>query len=131
MINALDSEPAAGPQADLARQDGRPDEVVLVLSNAPDVMLAKRISHVLVEESLVACAQVGSPMTSMYLWQGKLEGGEEIPLSFKTTAFLVPALYRRLCQLHPYDVPEFLIQGIAAVSLPYQQWVRDNVGHTD
>lgn len=131
MTDALDPASAPGFQAGLTRQDGHPDDVVLVLSNAPDLMLAKRISHVLVEESLVACAQVGSPMTSMYLWQGKLEGGEEIPLSFKTKAALVPALYQRLCQLHPYEVPEFLIQGIAAVSQPYLQWVQGNVRHVD
>ncbi|MFT0532015.1 divalent-cation tolerance protein CutA [Castellaniella hirudinis] len=118
---------AAPPQDGVARQEGRPDDVVLVLTNAPDVLLAKRIAHVLVEESLVACAQVGSPMTSMYLWRGRLEGCEEIPLSFKTTAALVPALHRRLSQLHPYEIPEFLVRGVSAVSAPYLRWVRDNV----
>ncbi|WP_322995731.1 divalent-cation tolerance protein CutA [Castellaniella sp.] len=131
MVDAFDPEEKPGALAGLTHQDSQPDDVVLVLSNAPDVMLAKRIAHILVEESLVACAQVGSPMTSMYLWQGKLEGSTEIPLTFKTTATLVPALYLRLCQLHPYEIPEFLIQGIAAVSQPYQQWVRGNVRPSD
>ncbi|MGB6006623.1 divalent-cation tolerance protein CutA [Castellaniella sp.] len=99
----------------------------MVLSTAPDVLLAKRIAHVLVEEALVACAQVGGAMTSMYLWQGHLEGCEEIPLSFKTTAAALPALHRRLCELHPYEIPEFLVLGAAAGSVAYLDWVARSV----
>lgn len=119
------------PEGVLLRQDGDPDDTVLVLTSVPDALLAKRIAHVLVEESLVACAQAGSPVVSMYLWQGRLEGGEEIPMSFKTTARVLPDLYRRLCQLHPYDVPEFLVQGIAAGSAAYLQWVRQSTAQAD
>ncbi|WP_323018659.1 divalent-cation tolerance protein CutA [Castellaniella sp.] len=128
---SIADRPSAGPDASAAsgsirglrRQDGAPTDAVVVLSTAPDVLLAKRIAHVLVEESLVACAQVGGAMTSMYLWQGKLEGCEEIPLSFKTTATVLPALYRRLCELHPYEIPEFLVLGVPAGSAAYLDWV--------
>lgn len=111
----------------LQRQDGAPGDAVVVLGTVPDALLAKRLAHVLVEESLAACAQVGAAMTSMYLWQGNLEGGEEVPLTLKTTAAALPALYRRYCDLHPYEVPEFLVLGVAAGSIPYLDWVRDSV----
>lgn len=122
-----DVPPEAPSFGGLRRQDGAPTDSVVVLSTAPDVLLAKRIAHVLVEESLVACAQVGSAMTSMYLWQGNLEGCEEIPLSFKTTAAVLPALHRRLCELHPYEVPEFLVMGVPAGSATYLDWVAQSV----
>lgn len=118
---------AAAPAQALRRQDGAPTDTVVVLSTAPDVLLAKRIAHVLVEESLVACAQVGGAITSMYLWQGNLEGCEEIPLSLKTTAAALPALHRRLCELHPYEIPEFLALGAPAGSAAYLDWVAANV----
>ncbi|CPK49821.1 divalent cation tolerance protein [Bordetella pertussis] len=35
----------------------RDDDVVLVISNAPDMLLAKRMAHVLVEDGLAACEQ--------------------------------------------------------------------------
>lgn len=41
--------------------DGQADEVVVVLSNAPDLLLAKRIAHMLVEEYLAACVNLGAP----------------------------------------------------------------------
>lgn len=122
-----DASVASEPVRGLRRQDGAPADAVVVLSTAPDVLLAKRIAHVLVEESLVACAQVGGTMTSMYLWQGKLEGCEEIPLSFKTTAAVLPALHRRLCELHPYEIPEFLVLGVPAGSAAYLDWVIQGV----
>ncbi len=107
----------------VVRQDGAPTDTVVVLSTAPDELLAKRIAHVLVEESLAACAQVGPAIISMYLWQGELEGTDEVQLTFKTTADALPALHARPCELHPYEIPEFVVQGVPAGSRAYLDWV--------
>lgn len=117
-----DQAPGASSGA-LRRQDRAPADTVVVCTTVPDALLAKRIAHHLVEESLVACAQVGAAVTSMYLWQGRLEGGDEIPLTLKTTADALPAVHERLCALHPYDVPEFIVFGVAAGSCAYLDWV--------
>jgi len=107
----------------LRRQAGMPSDTVVVLTTAPDELLAKRIAHVLVEESLAACVHLGAPGVSMYLWQGKLEGGDEVPLTIKTSAGRLPTLYARLRQLHPYEVPEFLVLGVQAGNAEYLDWV--------
>lgn len=101
-----------------------PSAVVIVLSNAPDVMLAKRIAHILVEEHLAACAHVGTQGVSMYEWKGELEGAEEVPLTFKTVAGRMAALHDRLMQLHPHDVPEFLVLPVIGGSPEYLYWVQ-------
>lgn len=110
---------AAGPSADPSAGH----DVVVVLSNAPDVLLAKRIAHVLVEEALVACATVGAPCVSMYMWNGRLEGSDEIPLVLKTTRARVPAVLDRLLQLHPDEVPEALVLPVSGGSERYLAWV--------
>ncbi|MER1967885.1 divalent-cation tolerance protein CutA [Castellaniella sp. GW247-6E4] len=115
--------PDAAEKADLRTQGGGAADTVVVLSTAPDVLLAKRIAHILVEESLAACVHVGAPGVSMYLWQGKLEGGEEIPLTLKTTAARLTALHDRLRALHPYEVPEFLVLDVRAGAADYLDWV--------
>ena len=117
------TEQTSTPSTSLRRQDRDPRDTVIVLTMVPDELLAKRIAHHLVEESLVACAQVGAVATSMYLWHGKLEGGEEYPLTLKTTADALPRVYERLCSLHPYEIPEFLVLGVAAGSTSYLDWV--------
>ncbi len=99
-------------------------DVILVLSNAPDLLVAKRIAHMLVEERLAACVNIGAPVLSMYAWQGRLEGGEEIPLWIKSTTARQEALIERLRTLHPYEVPEVLVVPVMGGLPAYLDWVR-------
>jgi len=98
--------------------------VVLVLTTAPDMMLAKYLAHGLVEDGIVACANLGAAHLSMYMWQGEMQGTEEVPLTFKTTAARLPELARYLNEQHPYELPEFLVVPVAAGSQGYLDWVR-------
>lgn len=100
------------------------DDVVVILSNAPDLLLAKRIAHVLVEEHLAACVNLGPAALSMYMWEGVLEGTEEIPLTIKTTLARSTELVARLAELHPYDVPEILVLPVSGGSASYLDWCR-------
>src|SRR5690606_32680751 len=102
-------------------------DVVVILSNAPDMLLAKRIAHVLVEEHLAACVNLGVQGLSMYMWQGELEGAEEIPITIKTTGSRAQALIERLMALHPYEVPEVLVLPVLGGSVSYLEWVRAQV----
>ena len=116
------SRPQAAPVTDAC-------DVVLILSNAPDLMLAKRIAHILVEEHYAACVNLGPAGLSMYMWQGTLEGADEIPITIKTTAAQAPAVMDKLAQLHPYEVPEMLVVPAVGGSASYIEWVRTQVAH--
>jgi periplasmic divalent cation tolerance protein len=100
------------------------DVVVLVLANAPDILLAKRMAHLLIEEGLAACVSIGSAVLSIYSWKGEVEGAEEIPLIIKTTQARQAALIARLVALHPYEVPEALVIPVSDGHGPYLDWVR-------
>jgi periplasmic divalent cation tolerance protein len=102
-------------------------DIVVIVSNAPDMLLAKRIAHVLVEEHLAACVNLGAPGLSMYMWKGELEGAEEIPITIKTTGARAQALMERLMTLHPYEVPEVLVLPVLGGSASYLEWVRAQV----
>ncbi|TEA76940.1 divalent-cation tolerance protein CutA [Allopusillimonas ginsengisoli] len=104
------------------------DDVVIILGNAPDLLLAKRIAHVLVEEHYAACVNLGAPGVSMYMWEGRLEGAEEIPIVMKTSAARACALVERFRQLHPYEVPEVLVLPVCGGSPDYLAWVREQTG---
>ena len=101
------------------------DDVVLVLSNAPDILLAKRIAHVLVEDGLAACVSLGVPSLSIFCWQGKVESVEEIPLTIKTTHCRQTALIETLIRLHPYEVPEIIVLPVIGGTQAYLDWVRE------
>jgi periplasmic divalent cation tolerance protein len=99
-------------------------DVVMVMTNAPDLLLAKRIAHLLIEEKLAACVNIGAPMLSIYGWKGEVEGDEEIPMMIKTTEDKQQAMIARLVELHPYDIPEAIVVPITSGYAPYLDWVR-------
>ena len=106
------------------------DDAVVMLSTAPDSLLAKRIAHVLVEEGLAACVNLGAESLSMYMWQGVLEGETEVALTIKTRVSRAQEVADRLGQLHPYDVPEILVLGPLGGSQAYLQWLADQTAGT-
>ncbi|WP_026639668.1 divalent-cation tolerance protein CutA [Bordetella petrii] len=106
----------------------RDDDIVMVISNAPDLLLAKRIAHVLVEDGLAACVNLGAPVLSIYSWKGEIEGADEIPMWIKTTAGRQQALIDALSRLHPYDVPEIIVVPVIGGSPAYLSWVREQAG---
>ena len=99
-------------------------DVVIVLTNAPDLLLAKRIAHLLIEEQLAACVNIGPQMLSVYGWKGDVEGAEEIPMMIKTTVDKQKAMIERLVSLHPYEVPEAIVLPVLDGYGPYLDWVR-------
>jgi periplasmic divalent cation tolerance protein len=117
----LANTPAPSPADDIALAS---HDVVVILSNAPDVLLAKRIAHILVEEHLAACVNLGPSGLSMYMWQGSLEGADEVPLTIKTTGARAPQAIARLLALHPYEVPEVLVLPVLGGTGDYLAWVR-------
>lgn len=98
-------------------------QVILALTNVPDLNLGKRMAHVLLEEGLAACVNLGAPMLSMYRWQGSIAGDEEIPLFIKSTRDRQQALCDAIVRLHPYEVPEVLILEVSDGLPAYLQWV--------
>lgn len=103
----------------------RDDDIVLVISNAPDLLLAKRIAHELVEHGLAACVNLGAPILSIYRWKGEIEGADEIPMWIKTTVGQQQALIDALARLHPYEVPEIIVVPVIGGGAPYLDWIRE------
>lgn len=99
-------------------------DVRIALVTAPDDAVAERIARALVEERLVACANLVANVRSIYRWHGQVEDQREVMLVLKTRADRVDALAERLCALHPYDVPELVVLAVDGGLAPYLDWVR-------
>jgi periplasmic divalent cation tolerance protein len=98
-----------------------------VTTSLPQRELAERLALQLVEERLVACAQVVGPVQSTYRWQGAIETAEEWYCHLKTTLERVPALTSRIRALHPYDVPEIIALSIVGGDPAYLRWIQESV----
>jgi periplasmic divalent cation tolerance protein len=103
-----------------------PDEYVIVLSTLPPDGKAAQLAAVLVDERLAACVNVLPAMTSVYRWAGAVETGSEHQVIIKTTKARVAALWERLRDLHPYDVPEFVVLPIVDGNDAYLKWIGES-----
>lgn len=86
---------------------------------------AATIARTLIDERLAACVNILPVMTSVYRWQGKVEQDREQQIVIKTASDRVAALQARLRQLHPYELPEFLVLD-ATGSEAYLSWVEES-----
>lgn len=99
----------------------------MLYATFPEGEAAFAAARTLIDERLVACANLLPGMRSLYRWQGKVESAEEVVLLLKTTAARVPEAMARIAQLHPYDVPCVVEVPLGAVHGPYGEWLRESV----
>jgi periplasmic divalent cation tolerance protein len=98
-------------------------EMLMVWSTFPDEETAARITRVLVEERLIACATLTPGARSIYRWKGAIEDQPEVAAVMKTRKQDWAALLSRLHDLHPYEVPECVAVRIAAGAPKYMEWL--------
>ena len=98
-------------------------EMLMVWSTFPDEETAARITRVLVEERLIACAQLTPNARSIYRWKDAIEDQREVVALMKTRKQDWAALLSRIHELHPYDVPEVIAVRIAAGAPKYLEWL--------
>ena len=104
------------------------EQAIIAFSTCPDEAAAQRISAALVAERLAACVNRVSGVRSCYVWDGALQDEGEVLLMIKSTESQVPRLERRLKELHPYELPEFVVVRVAGGNEQYLEWIRGNVG---
>ena len=103
--------------------------VVIILTTLGAATDAAAFARVLVGDRLAACVNVLPPMTSLYRWKGAIEEDSERQLVIKTTSDRVAAIQARFQELHPYELPEFIVLS-ASASAPYLEWLDDSVRAT-
>ena len=104
--------------------------LALVLTTVGNHEDAIRISRVLVEERLCACAQI-QVIESVYRWEGAIIDEPEYRLLLKTTEGGCEALEARLGELHPYELPAVVRINADAPSNAFADWVRAEVRPPD
>ena len=101
---------------------------VIVLTTVSADADAVELARTLVEQRLVACVNVVGGVTSIYRWKEGVEQDEEQLLLIKTTTDMLEALKARLRELHPYELPEFVVIQVSGGSEAYLGWLCGSVG---
>ena len=95
---------------------------------APGVEAAETVVRSLLDERVVACGNIVPGAVSLYRWKGSVHRDEEVVVILKTLRRLVPKVLERSRALHPYEVPELLVQEVVDGNPAYLDWVGEECG---
>lgn len=102
-----------------------PTDYIIVFVTTKDKAEAEKIAQVLLQEKLIACANIINPVTSCFHWLGKIDTAEECLVIVKSRADLFLELEKKVKALHSYKVPEVIALPIVAGSGAYLAWMRE------
>lgn len=107
--------------------DASDSRVRVVLVTVPSMEAGRTLASRLVEEGIAACGNLLPGVVSIFRWEDEVQEEDEVLLVLKTTGERLPDLFRRVPELHPYDVPEVLSLPVDVGHEPYLNWVIRSV----
>lgn len=102
--------------------------MLIVLTTIDKFDQANVLAEAIVTAKLAACVQILSPMTSVYVWEGKLQKESEHLLLIKTLPEKWDELAAFITANHTYDVPEIIAIDAEKVSELYLNWINEVIG---
>jgi periplasmic divalent cation tolerance protein len=102
-------------------------EALIVFTTFANEEDAARVSRVLVEERLAACANLLPGARSIYRWKDGVADEREVVVLLKTRKQDWAALMSRLHELHPYQTPECVAVRVAAGAPRYMAWLEETL----
>ena len=100
-------------------------DFIVVLVTTANKEEAEKIAQNLLENKLIACANIINPITSHFHWSGKIDFAEECLVVMKSRMDLFAELVEHVKGLHSYEVPEVLALPVMAGSEAYLGWMGE------
>ena len=97
--------------------------MLVVLTTVPNMNDGETLAESIVTAKLAACVQILPPMTSVYVWEGKVQREAEHLLLIKTLPEKWDELVAFITENHSYDVPEIAAINAENVTEPYRAWL--------
>lgn len=88
---------------------------------------AELIARSVVEKRYVACVNIVPNISSIYLWEGKVECSKEVKMYLKTTSNHYAAVEREIREKSSYAVTEILKFRIDGGHPDYLEWMESSV----
>jgi periplasmic divalent cation tolerance protein len=73
---------------------------------------------------LVGCASK-TEVDSKFWWKGRIDEKKESLIIFKTKKELVEKLFKKIKEIHPYEVPEIIEIKVEKINDKYLKWIKD------
>ena len=99
-------------------------DMLIVFSTFGNEEDAARVTRALVEERLIACANLIPGARSIYRWKEGVADEREVVVIMKSRKQDWSALLSRLHEMHPYEMPECIAVRMAAGAPRYMEWLE-------
>jgi len=103
-------------------------EICTIYTTFADRDEACKVIKNLLDENLIACANIIDGMMSVYKWQGELCQEREVAVLLKTTTEQSQSVISRVTELHSYDIPCVVQWDITDANPDYENWLKDCIG---
>jgi periplasmic divalent cation tolerance protein len=104
---------------------------IVVFMTASDKKEASKIVRRLLNERLIACANIVGPVSSLFWWQGKIDEASEFLVIMKSRKDLFKRLSEKVKETHSYEVPEILELPITEGLPSYLGWMSASLHGED
>ena len=101
------------------------NKLLLLITTAPNQLLAEQISKELIERKLAACISI-KEIKSIYRWRGNIEENKEFELTIKSKPVNLNELTLILKEKITYEVPE-MIYKIFDSEKSYFKWLEESI----
>jgi periplasmic divalent cation tolerance protein len=98
-------------------------DAVLIYATFPDQAGAEAVAEDLVATGLVACANIVPGLTSIFIWEGKLEREREVAMIMKTRQGLAARAVEETRRRHPYDNPAIVVVPLVGGAAGFLAWI--------
>lgn len=99
-------------------------DYMIVLVTMANKQEAEKIIQHLLDDKLIACANIIGSVTSFFRWSGNIERAEECLVLLKSRKDLFERLTEVVKTMHSYEVPEILALPVVEGSKDYLDWLE-------
>jgi len=96
---------------------------IIILVTTSSKMDAENIAQRLLEQKLIACANIIGPVSSHFHWHGNVEHAEEFLVLMKSRLNLFKTVSEQVKIMHSYEIPEVLALPVIAGDEQYLNWL--------
>ena len=98
-------------------------DYIIVIVTTASKQEAEKIANHLLNDKLIACANIVGPVTSLFRWRENVERAEEYLMLMKSRRDLFDRLTEAVKTLHSYEVPEIIAVPAVEGSRDYLNWL--------
>lgn len=102
-------------------------QVSLIYVTCSNKTEAKNIAKTLVQEKLIACANIIDNVTSIYEYNNKSCEEDEVLIIIKTILGHFQKVKNRIMEMHSYDIPCIVEVNITNAANKFTDWVVNNI----